>query len=782
MIKDLEESCEMSKSLEVDSLQQLCTQYSYQAYNFLSEISSNKEHVMKIIDQPKNSYRSKRGLINLVGRVANVLFGVCDDTDAEYFYSKIRDLESSNSRISKSSDAQIQIMQSIISNVNSSLLEINKNEINLTDKYNFLLHEMQTEKAAIGTLNFKTALEERISLLNIILTQYAFETGNLLNIINMALQGFVHSSILDTNTFKNQLKNIKAQLPIGEGIPIDLDNSGISELLRLITTNIVYIENVLIFVIEIPLVNSYEFILYKNIPLPVNIYGNDYVMIAPKSDYIAIDKSRLYYLELSEIQISKCKQMMNMLLCTYDQQLHHLDESCELTVFRKPGILPNSCNLKNVNFNFSIWHRLDNTNSWIYVTIRDNIIIKCKNNSETIVVSINGTGILDLDNQCEANTDDGTLLIAKRKITTKMYKDFIPQLDTSINWKTKLDITNIILNNSIIPNKDKHLKNATSFASYTSPNVQNEIITICGNLIQENILKNIRNAKYFSILVDETKDVSRLEQMSFCVRYVDGVSNCIMEDFLEFSIVHDMTGKGLSTSILQLLEKFGLEKKFLVGQEVVPHTFYVHCASHSLNLAVGSSCKIVSIRNCIGTVSSVIIFFRALLQRTKTLIECINEYVPQSRTKTLIKKCKTRWVDRHESLIRFKLHKAIYYALKKLEECSNIETSRTAFQLSISINNSVFIIALHVIKKFFSLTLPLSIALQKVNIDLSYCYERVTDVCQIFKEIRENGDDEFKQIFSNSEESMLEGIIEVPRTVGRQTARNNIPSDSSKQY
>ncbi|KAL4112087.1 hypothetical protein QTP88_015935 [Uroleucon formosanum] len=454
MIKDLEESCEMSKSLEVDSLQQLCTQYSYQAYNFLSEISSNKEHVMKIIDQPKNSYRSKRGLINLVGRVANVLFGVCDDTDAEYFYSKIRDLESSNSRISKSSDAQIQIMQSIISNVNSSLLEINKNEINLADKYNFLLHEMQTEKAAIGTLNFKTALEERISLLNIILTQYAFETGNLLNIINMALQGFVHSSILDTNTFKNQLKDIKAQLPIGEGIPIDLDNSGISELLRLITTNIVYIENVLIFVIEIPLVNSYEFILYKNIPLPVNIYGNDYVMIAPKSDYIAIDKSRLYYLELSEIQISKCKQMMNMLLCTYDQQLHHLDESCELTVFRKPGILPNSCNLKNVNFNFSIWHRLDNTNSWIYVTIRDNIIIKCKNNSETIVVSINGTGILDLDNQCEANTDDGTLLIAKRKITTKMYKDFIPQLDTSINWKTKLDITNIILNNSIIPNKE----------------------------------------------------------------------------------------------------------------------------------------------------------------------------------------------------------------------------------------------------------------------------------------------------------------------------------------
>ncbi|KAL4119570.1 hypothetical protein QTP88_012374 [Uroleucon formosanum] len=245
-------------------------------------------------------------------------------------------------------------------------------------------------------------------------------------------------------------------------------------------------------------------------------------------------------------------------------------------------------------------------------------------------------------------------------------------------------------------------KNATSFASYTSPNVQNEIITICGDLIQENILKNIRNAKCFSILVDETQDVSRLEQMSFCVRYVDGVSNCIMEDFLEFSIVHDMIGKGLSTSILQqgydgaasMSGQFSGVQQYI--REAVPHALYVHCTSHYLkNLAVGSSCKIVSIRNCIRTVSSVIKFSRVSSQRTKILIECINEYVPQSLTKILIK---------------MYLHKAIYYALKKLEE-----------------------------------------SLQKVNIDLSYCYERVTDVCQIFKEIRENGDDEFKQIFSNSE-------------------------------
>jgi len=88
----------------------------------------------------------------------------------------------------------------------------------------------------------------------------------------------------------------------------------------------------------------------------------------------------------------------------------------------------------------------------------------------------------------------------------------------------------------IDPILDKHLKNATSFASYTSPNVHNEIITICGNLIQENILKNIRNVKYFSILVDETQDVSRLEQMYFLYDTLTVCQTVLWKIFLNFQL------------------------------------------------------------------------------------------------------------------------------------------------------------------------------------------------------------------------------------------------------
>jgi len=57
--------------------------------------------------------------MNIVGRLTNVLFGICDDADAKYFYDKnIKELEISKLRFSKLTDTQTQIMRSIISNIN----------------------------------------------------------------------------------------------------------------------------------------------------------------------------------------------------------------------------------------------------------------------------------------------------------------------------------------------------------------------------------------------------------------------------------------------------------------------------------------------------------------------------------------------------------------------------------------------------------------------------------------------------------------------------------------
>ena len=66
----------------------------------------------------------------------------------------------------------------------------------------------------------------------------------------------------------------------------------------------------------------------------------------------------------------------------------------------------------------------------------------------------------------------------------------------------------------------KYIKTAPGNALYTSWQVQHEIINICQEEIQNKIVENVSKAKYFTLIADETTDVSKEEQLSICLCYV----------------------------------------------------------------------------------------------------------------------------------------------------------------------------------------------------------------------------------------------------------------------
>lgn len=124
------------------------------------------------------------------------------------------------------------------------------------------------------------------------------------------------------------------------------------------------------------------------------------------------------------------------------------------------------------------------------------------------------------------------------------------------------------------------------------------------------------------MLADETSDVQGIEQFSLVVRYFDEDIHEIREDFLKFVPVHDVTGKGLATSIKNELQSLGLDLNYMRGQgydgaaamsgtfngvqaiilEEYPSEMYTHCVSHSLNLVLNDVSKLQPVRNCIGVI------------------------------------------------------------------------------------------------------------------------------------------------------------------------------------
>ena len=59
---------------------------------------------------------------------------------------------------------------------------------------------------------------------------------------------------------------------------------------------------------------------------------------------------------------------------------------------------------------------------------------------------------------------------------------------------------------------------------FTSPDNQNEVLSMFSHAILRNIINDVKENVHFSIIIDGTQDITGTEQESICFRYVDNQS------------------------------------------------------------------------------------------------------------------------------------------------------------------------------------------------------------------------------------------------------------------
>lgn len=294
--------------------------------------------------------------------------------------------------------------------------------------------------------------------------------------------------------------------------------------------------------------------------------------------------------------------------------------------------------------------------------------------------------------------------------------------------------------------------------SYISYHTYEQFINIMSEKVRNTIVEEIKTAKYFSISVDSTPDISHVDQLSFIVRYVNPFGKPV-ERFLCFLDHIGHKAEKMAEAIFSTIEKFELNLKNLRGQSydnasnmagiysglqarikrVSPLAQFVPCSAHSINL-VGTNAA----RSCLNAIK-----FFDLLQKIFNFFSSSTYRweVLNSKVKNL---SDTRWSARDDACKSLNQNwKSIVYALENL---NNDETQKSTTRCEadgilkqlLSLENAFMSIFWGDILDRFNIC---SKKLQSVNIDLNTVSEIYQSLVSYINDLRtDHGYEYYKKL------------------------------------
>ena len=199
------------------------------------------------------------------------------------------------------------------------------------------------------------------------------------------------------------------------------------------------------------------------------------------------------------------------------------------------------------------------------------------------------------------------LLCARQEIALRGHDETEESLNPG-NFRSSL--TFIENHNQIV---GKHIKEGPHNSKYTSPEIQNELLDVMGDMVLQTISNEVQKAGVYSLLADETKDNSRKEQLSIILRYVNNGS--VHERFVGYTYAEQLDAESLYKYICNVIQSCnlflencvcqcydgaavmsgkcsGVRARFKVS---APMAIYIHCCAHRLNIVRVDSIKGVPI-------------------------------------------------------------------------------------------------------------------------------------------------------------------------------------------
>jgi Domain of unknown function (DUF4371)/hAT family C-terminal dimerisation region len=323
---------------------------------------------------------------------------------------------------------------------------------------------------------------------------------------------------------------------------------------------------------------------------------------------------------------------------------------------------------------------------------------------------------------------------------------------------------------------DSQLSLRPGNAHYLSPTSQKALIEAIGGEVLSTILREALAADYYAVTMDETTDLSHLEQIAIVVRYCDSDFNPV-ERLVCLTESSTVTGQALASIMLRTLDRYGFDLDKLVAQtydgaaamsgqhrgvqaivrEKAPHAHYNHCRSHSSNLVVVKSAQSTPFgRNFFGILEQLYVMIEGSAKRHQWFLECQTANgLPPKSLKAL---SDTRWncQGRSVDVVRTRLT-AVNETLRKIrDESSDRKVVGEAVGLLSCTIKFEFALAIELFAKILSPLDTLTRALQGPDATLHTVTTLSRAACETLEQLRQNLDNVFSEAVVLAERNDIE--------------------------
>lgn len=434
------------------------------------------KRLYEVLGTSPEGSRNKRGLVNTIGTGLKTLFGTMDSDDAEYYNEKISTLDSNQHRVYQLEKDQLTVVKNTLSDVTHTFRDFKMNQDTIIKTQDYLEQLQNLSNKQIVSIQEQMDCHYKVIGALQIIELTCRDVDSLVNDLYVGIDSMRNNKLstllVDPDSLIKNLRDIEKHLRTRSTLPIVVTPETIHEYYSLIRVTAWIVNgHILRFFLNIPLRQSERvFTLYEVMALPTRTVSASeqplFTFVQSQVDYIAVSRDEQRFIQMSQRQIDQCRGE-SIKLCLNPNIVNNVisgQETCEMAYYHNIQPPKDVCETRIAYLPTSIWTELGDTNQWIFVLPREEILtITCPGEdglpSHEGTEWVIGTGLLSLPAKCQMI---GASFRIYSRVNFKSKTTFnISQVVRIPNIKYSRDET-VTLSNETYERIARKLKNLTS--------------------------------------------------------------------------------------------------------------------------------------------------------------------------------------------------------------------------------------------------------------------------------------------------------------------------------